>query len=35
MCLAAESSGLVLMWQHAAEAMLGAWKGVPYAERLC
>jgi hypothetical protein len=35
MCLAAESSGLILMWQHAAEAMLGAWKGVPYAERLC
>ncbi len=30
-----ESSGPVSVWQHTLEVMLGVWKGVPYAKRLC
>jgi hypothetical protein len=30
-----ESFGLVSMWQHEFEVVLGVWKGVPYTKRLC
>jgi hypothetical protein len=35
MCLAAKSSGPISIWHMQLEAVLNAWKGVPYAKRLC